>query len=42
MNTWVRIGAIGFDTALQAVRSRVRLLTGSMGFFVYLILPAAL
>jgi len=36
MSIWVRFGAVDFDTALHAVRSRVRLLMGSLGFFVYL------
>jgi hypothetical protein len=37
-----RGGAVGWGTALQAGRSRVRLPVGSLGFFIGLILPAAL
>ena len=34
--------AVGWGTALQARRSRVRIPMGPLGFFIYLLLPAAL
>jgi len=37
-----RGGAVGWGTALQAGRSRVRFPTVSFEFFIYIILPAAL
>jgi hypothetical protein len=37
-----RGGAVGLGIAVQAGRSRVRFLIGSLGFFVDIILPAAL
>ena len=41
-NTWVRGGAVGWGTALQARRSRVRFPMMSLEFFIDVILPAAL
>ena len=35
-------GAVGWDTAIQTGRSRVRIQNASLGFFTQLILPAAL
>jgi hypothetical protein len=40
--TGARGGAVGWGTALQAGRSRVRFPMVSMDFFIYIILPAAL
>jgi hypothetical protein len=37
-----RGGAVGLGTALQAGRKRVRFPTVSLGFFIEIILPAAL
>ena len=37
-----RIGAVGWGTALQAGRSRVRFPMVSLELFIYIILPAAL
>jgi len=40
--TYISGDAVGWDTAQQAGRSRVRLPMGSLEFFIYLFLPTAL
>jgi len=39
---WARGGAVGWGTALQAIRSRVRFPMVSLEFFIDIILPAVL